>query len=172
MVGDLQTLTNVDAYSHISDEVVGENHPITVFQKMSRYKKTIEKRSALDILVDKLRTEFKPGYVLKNCRITDDESNSNIRKFTYVFNNEEIELPGFCPNVKIGQNVTMIYTGDNKYNKPQFKIKIEWTETEIETIRNWQRERKILTGKIVYIGKSNVRIQIAGITGILPLFFQ
>lgn len=171
MVGDLQTLTNVDAYSHISDEVVGENHPITVFQKMSRYKKTIEKRSALDILVDKLRTEFKPGYVLKNCRITDDESDSNIRKFTYVFNNEEIELPGFCPNVKIGQNVTMIYTGDNKYNKPQFKIKIEWTETEIETIRNWQRERKILTGKIVYIGKSNVRIQIAGITGILPLCF-
>ena len=252
MVGDLQTLTNVDAYSHISDEVVGENHPITVFQKMSRYKKTIEKRSALDILVDKLRTEFKPGYVLKNCRITDDESdsnirkftyifnneeielhgycpnvtngqyvdivykgnnknsrpqfiikeewpkdqfinklrtefrpgyvlkncritddesNSNIRKFTYVFNNEEIELPGFCPNVKIGQNVTMMYTGDNKYNIPQFKIKIEWTETEIETIRSWQREKKILTGKIVYIGKRTVRIQAAGITGTAPLRF-
>ena len=140
--------------------------------KNSRPQFIIKEEWPKDQFINKLRTEFRPGYVLKNCRITDDESNSNIRKFTYVFNNEEIELPGFCPNVKIGQNVTMIYTGDNKYNKPQFKIKIEWTETEIETIRNWQRERKILTGKIVYIGKSNVRIQIAGITGILPLFFQ
>ena len=87
------------------------------------------------------------------------------------FNNEEIELQGFCPNVMIGQNVAMIYTGDNKYNKPQFKIKIEWTETEIETIKNWQREKKILTGKIIYIGKSTVRIQTAGITGIAPLRF-
>lgn len=251
MVGNLKTLTNKNAYNHISVEVVGKKHPIDVFNKMSQYKKTMTARRAVDVLVDKLATEFKVGYILKNCRIIDaergnniwkfiydfnneeielqgfcpnvtigqcvdmvykgnnknnrpqfiikaewlkdqfinilrtefkvgyilknckiiEDSDNNIRKFTYNFNNEEIELQGFCPNVMIGQNVTMIYTGDNKYNKPQFKIKIEWTETEIETIRSWQREKKILTGKIVYIGKSAVRIQAAGIIGTAPLRF-
>lgn len=250
MVGNLKTLTNKNAYSHISIEVVGAKHPIDVFNKMSQYKKTMTARRAVDVLVDKLATEFKIGYILKNCKIIDggdkniwkftynfnneeiklqgfcpnvtigqcvdivykgnnknnrpqfiikaewlkdqfinllrtkfkvgyilkncriiDDGDNNIRKFTYNFNNEEIELQGFCPNVMIGQNVAMIYTGDNKYNKPQFKIKIEWTETEIETIKNWQREKKILTGKIIYIGKSTVRIQTAGITGITPLRF-
>ena len=252
MVGNLKTLTNKNAYNHISVDVVGTKHPVDVFNKMSQYKKTMTARRAVDVLVDKLatefkvgyilkscritdiernnnickftynfnneemelqgfcpnvtigqcvdivykgnnknnrpqfiikaewlkdqfinllRTEFKVGYILKNCRIIDDERDNNIRKFTYDFNNEKIELHGFCPNVTIGQNVTMIYTGDNKYNKPQFKIKIEWTETEIETIKNWQREKKILTGKIIYIGKSTVRIQTAGITGIAPLRF-
>lgn len=252
MVGNLKTLTNKNAYNHISVDVVGTKHPVDVFNKMSQYKKTMTARRAVDVLVDKLATEFKVGYILKNCRITDiernsnickftynfnnkeielqgfcpnvaigqcvdivykgnnknnrpqfiikaewlkdqfinllrtefkvgyilkncriidDERDNNIRKFTYDFNNEKIELHGFCPNVTIGQNVTMIYTGDNKYNKPQFKIKIEWTETEIETIRSWQREKKILTGKIVYIGKSAVRIQAAGIIGTAPLRF-
>ncbi|MDB9029178.1 AAA domain-containing protein [Parabacteroides distasonis] len=252
MVGNLKTLTNKNAYSHISVEVVGTKHPVDVFNKMSQYKKTMTARRTVDILVDKLaaefkvgyilkncriidaerdnnigkftynfnneeielhgfcpnvtigqcvdmvykgnnknnrpqfiikaewskdqfinllRTEFKVGYILKNCRIIDDERDNNIRKFTYNCNNEEIELQGFCPNVTIGQNVAMIYIGDNKHNKPQFKIKIEWTETEIETIKNWQRNKKILTGKIVYIGKSTVRIQAAGITGTAPLRF-
>ena len=124
-----------------------------------------------DQFINLLRTEFKVGYILKNCRIIDDERDNNIRKFTYDFNNEKIELHGFCPNVTVGQNVTMIYTGDNKYNKPQFKMKTEWTETEIDTIRSWQREKKILTGKIVSIGKSAVRIQVAGIIGTAPLRF-
>lgn len=251
MVGNLKTLTNKNAYSHISVDVVGTKHPIDVFKKMSQYKKTMTARPAVDVLVDKLATEFKVGYVLKNCRIIDaergnnigkftydfnseeielqgfcpnvtigqcvdmvykgnnknnrpqfiikaewlkdqfinilrtefkvgyilknckiiEDSDNNIRKFTYNFNNEDIELQGFCPNVMIGQNVTMIYTGDNKYNKPQFKIKVEWTETEIEMIKNWQRDKKILTGKIVYIGKSTVRIQAARITGTAPLRF-
>lgn len=250
MVGNLKTLTNKNAYSHISVEVVGTKHPVDVFNKMSQYKKTMTARRAVDVLVDKLttgfkvgyilkncriiaaerdnnigkftynfnneeielqgfcpnvtidqcvdmvykgnnknnrpqfiikaewlkeqfinllRTAFKVGYVLKSCRIIDDERDNNIRKFTYYFNNEEIELQGFCPNVTIGQNVSMIYIGDNKYNKPQFKIKIEWTNTEIETIKNWQREKKILTGEIVDIGKSAVRIQVAGIIGTAPL---
>lgn len=246
MVGNLKTLKNKDAYSHISSEIVGTKHPIEVFNKMSQYKKTMKEKRAIEVLVDKLtvgnvlenclikdfgigknkkfiykfgndeiqlqgncsnvaigqcvdmvyigtnkngrpqfiakavwqkdqfinklRTEFRIGYVLENCRITDDERDKNIRKFIYNFNNEEIELQGNCPNVTIGQKVTMMYMGDRN-NIPQFKIKIEWTESEIETIRKYQIEKKMLAGEIVYIGKSSVRIQAEGISGTVPLSF-
>ena len=159
MVGNLKTLTNKNAYSHISTDVVGERHPIEVFNKMSQYRKNITVRRQIDIFVDELRNKFKCGYVLNNCRIIDG-GNDNIRQFIYHYNNEEITLRGYCPNATIGQIVNMVYTGDNANNRPQFKQQLPKTEIDIfnNELRSKLKSGYILHNcKIIEGGKGYIR---------------
>lgn len=168
MVGNLKTLTNKNAYSHISTDVVGERHPIEVFNKMSQYRKNITIRRKIDVFVDELRNKFKCGYVLNNCKIIG-EVNGNIRQFIYNYNNEEIALRGYCPNATIDQIVDMVYTGDNANNRPQFKRQLPNTEIDIfiNELRCKLKPGYILHNcKIIEGGKGNIRCFIYNYNGV------
>lgn len=167
MVGNLKTLTNENAYSHISTDIVGEKHPIEVFRKMSQYRKSITVRKPIDIFVDELHNKFKCGYVLNKCKIID-EGDDDIRRFIYNYNSKAITLKGYCPYATINQIVDMVYTGDNANNRPQFKR--QWSNNEVRIVEEWQKAQCTLKGKIISVSKV-VKIQIQqpnGIVGIVP----
>jgi len=170
MVGNLKTLTNPDAYSHISQDVVGVKHPIEVFKKMSRYRSSIDALTPKSIFINTLQTMHRPGYVIKNCRMSGYGPCKDIFKFSFLYDGEEVELYAKASGVTIGQTVDIIYVGDNDNNRPLFKAK-RWNEEQEKTIRRWLSEKSTVKAMVVKIGEKVVTLSVQDIEGTVPRSF-